>query len=133
MTPSLPAALYTATNRAVLAHVDERSAHSDIGDALVAALRQLGDVQIHCRDWQQCRAVLAATGNVIFGVAIGMNTIAFRLDQRMQARALASGGAAYPECGAEWVSFVLFRDDWPKVDVEFWALKAYVDARSDAG
>jgi hypothetical protein len=30
---------------------------------------------------------------------------------------------------ADWVFFELFRDDWPKVDLEFWARKAYVAVR----
>jgi len=51
------------------------------------------------------------------------------LDERMKDRALASGGVTFPECGPEWVSFTLFRSDWPKVDIEFWARKAYVAAR----
>jgi len=34
-----------------------------------------------------------------------------------------------PEGGDQWVSFTLFRDDWPKPDLEFWARKAYVAAR----
>jgi hypothetical protein len=47
----------------------------------------------------------------------------------MKTRALASGAAPYLGCGDQWVSFTLFRDDWPKVDLEFWARKAYVAAR----
>ena len=62
-----------------------------------------------------------------------MSVIGFRLDERMKARALASGGSPYPECGNDWVSFTLFRDDWPKVDLEFWARKAYVAARELEG
>ena len=69
----------------------------------------------------------------IFAVALGMNTIGFRLDERMKSRALASGGALFPECGPEWVSFTPFRDDWPRVDLEFWARKAYVAARELEG
>jgi hypothetical protein len=36
-----------------------------------------------------------------------------------------------PECGDEWVAVVRQRsdDDWPQVDVMFWARKAYVHAR----
>ncbi len=58
-----------------------------------------------------------------------MDTIGFRLDDRMKARALTSGGAPYQECGSQWVAFTLFRNDWPKVDIEFWARKAYVVVR----
>ncbi len=58
-----------------------------------------------------------------------MNLIAFRLDERLRSRALASGATACPAGGPEWVSFLLFRDHWPEVDLKFWALKAYVHAR----
>ena len=51
----------------------------------------------------------------------------------MKARAVASGAMPYPEFGNEWVWFTLFRDDWPKVDLEFWARKAYVAAREGGG
>ena len=129
MTRKIPAELDTSINRQVLNHVDGMSAHSDVADALEAALKPLGDVQIFCPDLRQYRYVVASTKGVIIALAIGMNTIGFRLDERMKARALASGGVLYPECGNEWVSFTLFRDDWPKVDLEFWARKAYVAAR----
>jgi hypothetical protein len=72
---------------------------------------------------------MASTKGIIVALAVGMNTTGFRLDERMKARALASGGVPYTECGKQWVSFTLFRDDWPKVDIEFWARKAYVAAR----
>jgi hypothetical protein len=61
------------------------------------------------------------------------DTIGFRLDERMKSRALASGGTLFPECGPDWVSFTLFRDDWPGIDLEFWARKAYVAAREFEG
>src|SRR3990172_2758008 len=114
MTRKIPAELDTSINRQVLNHVDGMSAHSDVADALEAALKPLGDVQIFCPDLRQYRYVVASTKGVIIALAIGMNTIGFRLDERMKARALASGGVLYPECGNEWVSFTLFRDDWPK-------------------
>ena len=129
MTPNIPAELDISINRQVLKHIDGMSAHSDVADALSVALKTLGDVQIFCPDWRQYRYVVASTKGVIIALALGMNTIAFRLDERMKARALASGGVPYPECGNEWVSFTLFRDDWPEVDLEFWARKAYVAAR----
>jgi hypothetical protein len=133
MTRDIPAGLKTSINRKVLDHIEGLSAHSDIGEALVTALKPLGDVQGFCPDWQQYRFVVASTKGVIFAVALGVNVIGFRLDERMRARALASGGVPYPECGDEWISFTLFRDDWPKVDLEFWARKAYVAAREPEG
>ena len=129
MPQSLPIELMTGINQLVLAHLENKSAHSDNAGALMTAVKSLGDVQLFCPDWQHYRYVTASTNNIIFGFAIGMNTIAFRLDDRLKIRALATGGAACLACGSDWVSFLLFRDDWPKVDVEFWALKAYVYAR----
>jgi hypothetical protein len=129
MPQDIPRDLETDRNRPVLRHIEGLSAHSDIVDALAAALRPLGDVQRFCPDPQACGYELASTRGVIFAVALGMNTIGFRLDERMKGRALASGGAPFPECGPEWVSFTLFRGDWPRIDLEFWARKAYVAVR----
>jgi hypothetical protein len=129
MAQNVPAELQTSINRQVLDHLQGLSAHSDVAEALSAALEPLGDVQIYCPDFQQYRYVVASTKGIIIALAVGMNTTGFRLDERMKARALASGGVPYAECGKEWVSFALFRDDWPKVDIEFWARKAYVAAR----
>jgi hypothetical protein len=126
---SLKEALDSGINRQVLDYLEGKSAHSDLAAALQAALKPLGDVQIFCPDWQQYRYVVASTKGVIMALAVGMNTVGFRLDERMKVRGLASGVVPYPECGDEWVSFTLFRDDWPKVDLEFWARKAYVAAR----
>jgi len=129
MAQSVPTELQTDINRQVLDHLAGLSAHSDIVEALGAALEPLGDVQTFCPDIREYRYVVASTRGVIIALAGGMDTIGFRLDERMKARALTSGGAAYPECGPQWVAFTLFRSDWPKVDFEFWARKAYVAAR----
>ena len=129
LTGNIPPELSIPVNRQVLGHIERLSAHSDVADALCAALKPLGDVQLFCPAPQEYRYVAASTKGIIFAVAIGMGTIAFRLDSRMMARALVSSGEAYPGCGGDWVSFTLFRDDWPKVDLEFWGRKAYVSAR----
>lgn len=133
MIPSIPTQLATSVNRQVLGYIECMSAHSDVADALAAALKPLGDVQLFCPDPQTYLYVAASTKGVIFAIALGMDTIGFRLDACMKTRALASGGVPYPECGNEWVSFTLFRDDWPKVDLEFWARKGYVAAREIEG
>ena len=133
MLQGIPRDLETILNRRVLRHIEGLSAHSDVVEALATALKPLGDVQWFCPDPQAYRYVVASTGGIIFAVALGMNTIGFRLDERMRSRALASGGVTFPECGPEWVSFTLFRDDWPRIDLEFWARKAYVAARELEG
>ena len=133
MLQDIPRDLETIRNRPVLRHIEGLSAHSDVVEALASALKPLGCVQIFCPDWQQYRYVVASTKGIIIALAVGMNTTGFRLDERMKARALASGGVTFPECGPEWVSFTLFRDDWPRIDLEFWARKAYVAARELEG
>ena len=127
---NVPAELQTSINRQVLNHVEGLSAHSDIVEALGAAVKPLGDVQFFCPDIQEYRYVVVSTKNVVFGFATGMTSVAFRLDERLKQRALITGGVALPECGPEWVDFVVFPgSDWPKVDLEFWARKAYVFVR----
>jgi hypothetical protein len=133
MSLDIPTDLETVRNRPVLRHIEGLSAHSDIVDALAGALMPLGDVQRFCPDPQAYRYELASTKGVIFAVALGMDTVGFRLDERMKTRALTSGGAPFPECGPEWVAFTLFRDDWPRIDLEFWARKAYMAARELEG
>jgi hypothetical protein len=130
MSQPVPPALETPVNAAVLTHVRNLSAHPDIVGVLRRAVAPLGDVQLFCPDWGRYRYVVASTNGVIFALAVGMDTVAFRLDARMKSRALQTGGMAYPECGGSWVAVVHRRpdDDWPAVDVEFWARKAYVHA-----
>ena len=129
MLRDIPKELETTLNRQVLRYIEGLSAHSDVVEALGAALKPLGDVQCFCPDPAEYRYVVGSTRGVIFAVALGMNSIGFRLDERMKSRALASGGAPFLECGPEWVSFTVFRDDWPGIDLEFWARKAYATVR----
>lgn len=129
--PAIPPSLDHPLNRVVLAHVLPLSAHSDLADVLRAAVKPLGDVQLYCPDWQSYRAVVASTKGIVFGFAVGADTVAFRLDPKMKARALQTGGVPYPDCGDDWVAVLHRRpdSDWPAVDVRFWALKAYAHAR----
>lgn len=131
MAHDVPPELRTAANQPVLAHLEGKSAHSDIAQVLTEAVAPLGDVQLYCPNWHDYRYVVASTKGVIFGFAIGMNTVAFRLDEKMKHRALLTGGLEYAECRAQWVEVVHQGQDsdWPAVDVRFWARKAYVYAR----
>lgn len=117
----------------VLAYLKGKSAHSDIAGALSAAVRPLGDAQQFCPDPAGYGYVVVSTLGIVFGFAVGADTIAFRLDPRMRERALATGGELVPECGDEWVAVVHHRpdDDWPAVDLQFWARKSYVHAREN--
>jgi len=130
MTQDAPPEYLSAINCDVIAHIEMLSAHSDVADALAGSIAPLGDVQTFCPDWSEYRYVLVSTKKIIFGFAIGMNTVAYRLDDQMRERAIISGASNYPACGTNWVSFTLFRNDWPAVDLKFWALKAYVNVRA---
>ena len=129
----IPSSILNAANRSVLEFIKRASAHSDITEALTKAVKPLGDVQLFCPDVSQYRYLVVSTKDILFGFAIGMDTIAFRLKPPFNARALATGGSLIPELGDEWINFILFRNDWPTVDLTFWARKAYVYARETDG
>jgi len=132
MPDPVPNSLIRPVNAAVLKHVESLSAHSDIVDPLRAALKPLGDVQLFCPDWQAYRYVVASTQGIIFALAVGMHTIAVRLDHRMRSRALQTGAEPYPGGGEDWVAVAHRTEDsdWPAVDLPFWVRKAYVNART---
>ncbi len=132
-TPDFPERFRLPANAGVLAHVRDLSAHSDVVSELQRALKSLGAVECFCPDAAAYRVVVAATDSVIFAFASGMNTVAFRLEALLKTRALASGAAALPAAGESWVTFTLFRADWPAHDLSFWARKAYVFARESPG
>src|SRR5262245_17896257 len=125
----LPDALRNTVNADVLSYLKGKSAHSDIAEALFNAVKPLGDVQHFCPNPQQYKYLAVSTQGVIFGTATGMNLIAFRLDATFKDRALRTGASDAREIGSLWVSFEPFRSDWPRIDLEFWARKAYVFAR----
>ena len=125
----LPDALRITVNDDVLNYVRGKSAHSDIAEALLNAVQPLGDVQLFCPNSVEYKYLVVSTKGVIFGVAVGMGGLAFRLDPTFKERALRTGANDAPDIGRDWVSFTLFRSDWPAVDLEFWARKAYVFAR----
>ena len=132
MITPVPLPLQTKTNAPVLAWLTDKSAHDEVAAALLGATRALGDVVTYCPDPKQFRYVATATRGIIFGVATGMSAVSFRLDREMCQRALQSGAEAAAEIGPDWVSFTLFRSDWPAHDLAFWALKAYALARGHA-
>src|SRR5437016_1355287 len=120
----IPPALLNPINEPILSHLASRSAHTGITDALLDSVRPLGDVQVFCPDPAHYRYVAVSSLGVIFGFAAGMSEVVFRLDLRMKERALVTGGIPCPACGDAWIGFTLFRDDWPQVDLRFWARKA---------
>ena len=129
MNQNLKDLLNISINAEVLKYLGDSSAHSDIREALEDAVEPLGDVQTYCPNISDFKYVVVSTNNIIFGFAQGMNMIAFRLDATFKSRALETGGKCLSEVGPDWVSFNPYRDDWPAVDLAFWARKAYVIAR----
>jgi len=119
------------TNRLVFNYIKNLHAHSDIVIPLIESVKPLGDVQIFSPEIY--RYLTVSTQGIIFGFAVEMDTIAFRLSKQMKEIALETGAKAFPECGADWVNLLPFRGDWPKIDFEFWALKAYVNIRESVG
>jgi len=124
-----PKNLLNHRNKAVLDFIEGYSAHGDIAEALLTSVEPLGDVQSYCPDISQSRYLVVSTKGIIFGIAIGMNKVAFRLNPPLNERAVTTGGSVISELGEEWIEFILNRDDWPEVDLIFWARKAYVYAR----
>src|SRR5690349_3240283 len=104
-------------------------AHSDVGEALIDALAGLGDVELR-GELRALGAPYAVTNDIVFAGASDMQLVYFRLAPADRAIALASGAEPAPDAlGAEWVRFVLFRADWPRIDLKHFARKAYAFAR----
>ena len=129
MEEEVPTALRSEANATVLAYLDGLSAHGDVSEALAQAVAPLGDVRTFSPDPAQYRYVAVSTRGVVFGFAVGMATVGFRPAPELKARALRTGATDCPEAGPDWVSFTLFRSDWPEPDLRFWARAAYVAAR----
>ena len=129
MEQKVPDNISNRCNKPVLDFIRDSSAHSDVAEAMMHSVKPLGDVQCYCPDRSQYRYLVVSTRTIIFGFAIGMDTLAFRLNAPFNQRAVATGGILIHELGDEWISFTLFRDDWPEADLSFWARKAYVHAR----
>lgn len=124
----IPENLYNDRNQDVLAYLSKTSAHSDVAEALLNSCRPLGDFHHYCPNPKQYLYIAVYTRDTIFGFATGVSTIAFRLDTEFESRAIATGANQVAELYG-WVSFELFRNDWPSVDLKFWALKSYTKVR----
>ena len=132
MLSSLPSGVLNDTNKGVLDYIKDLSAHDGVASELINALRPLGDVQVYCPDPASFRYVVAATNNIIFGIAHGMDTVAFRLDPVTREKALLSGCKEHPGLAGDWVWVNPQRGDWPAVDFKFWARKSYVYIRESS-
>lgn len=106
-----------------------KSAHPDVADVLVKASAPLGDVQLYSSEPANYGYIVLTTQDVVFAVAYGMSQIGLCLDETFKGRALETGGLNATEVGPGWVTFELFRNNYPAVDLLFWVRKAYLIAR----
>lgn len=117
-------------NRDILIFLQGKSAHSDVADVLIEASAPLGDVQLYSSEPANYGYIVLTTQVVVFAAAYGISQITFRLDETFKRRALKTGGFNATEIGPDWVTFELFRTNYPAVDLPFWARKAYLIARN---
>ncbi|MBW8865422.1 MAG: hypothetical protein JF609_10990 [Verrucomicrobia bacterium] len=119
-------------NRQVFDYIKDLDANPEISHTLIRCLRQCGDVQIFCPDMGACRYLTISTQAIVFGFTVERDIIAYRLNKRMKEIALQTGARALPQCGEDWVNVWPSQSDWPRVDFDFWALKAYLNVRETA-
>lgn len=117
-------------NQEAADYFERLQARDEVGTAFLDSLKSLGACQVK-GDLRRYRAPYAIAHGVVFAAATGMSEIHYLLPPEFVRKALASGGHDSP-VGRGWVAFTLFRADWPRVDVDFWSLKAYDSARSYA-
>jgi hypothetical protein len=94
--------------------------HPDLMDAFEATA---GARAPHCRGAAYGYPVLARRG-VIFGVAMSMRHMAFRLPDGAVPVALAAGGTPEPRAGDGWVVF----GAWDTPDLAGWCARAFAHA-----
>lgn len=130
----IPFNLTVDDNKMVYDHLEAFHAHSDLSELLVETVKGLDCVKVYFPErpngYGPC---IVSTGGIIFGFAIGLDTIVFKVGRHMIDKAIAAGGRPYSECGADWVSFLAFRSDRLHVDFKSWALSAYVFVRESCG
>lgn len=127
---AVPAQLDTEENSSVLTYLAGHSAHSDGALALLEAVEPLGAAEVFCPSPDHFRYVVVHTSGTIFGFAQGTSRVAFRLDPELRSKAIRSGGESVDAIGSGWVSFEMFRSEWPEPDLSFWARKAYATVRA---
>lgn len=91
---------------------EQPSAHADVVDLLVKSADMLAGVSYFCPDSDNYAYYLAHTrGGIVFGAALGLSALAFRLPNQAISGALAKGGELFKELGDNWVMFNPF---WPE-------------------
>ena len=118
----------TARNEAILTFVrrEQPSAHSDVASALTESAKGLAGAQWYCPDVHRyAYTILHSRDNTIFGIAFGMQSLAFRLPPAMIPEAVASGGSVDAGIGDEWVLFSPWGQARPGGDLKRWCKAAY--------
>lgn len=130
--------LSRSENESMIAFLKQHqpSAHSDIVQLLVKSAEELPDIKFYCPDTDNHAYYLAHTrGGVMFGAAIGLSALMFRLPRQAVSGALVKGGEIFKEIGDDWVSFNPF---WPEdeknenilAEMKHWCKLAYHYAAS---
>jgi hypothetical protein len=80
-------------------------AHSDLGEKLIELGKSVAGARTYSPDYRAyAYVVLHSDANVIFAIASGMRSLAFRLPEAVALDALADR-AAPCDMGAEWLAF----------------------------
>ena len=124
-------------NAAMIAFLKQHqpSAHNDIVELLVSSAQEFPEVKFYCPDTDNHAYYLAHSADgVIFGAAIGLSALMFRLPKQAISGALVKGGEIINELGENWVSFNPF---WPEKEnknlsqeMQHWCRLAYHHAVS---
>jgi hypothetical protein len=90
------------------------SAHSDCTEELFLASHYISNRQSFCPKPQAYAYIfLHTTDNIIYALAVGMNTLTFRLPPTVRTEALGNGGTLFHGLSDEWISFEAFHLDKP--------------------
>ena len=122
---TLDARFKIPANKAVVAFIEREqpSAHDDIATALTNSAKGLSDAKWYCPDVHAyAYFVLHVASNRIFGIAFGMNGLAYRVPKQMGEAAIAEGGTPADTIGDEWFLFEPFQGEtnkWCKIAHEY--------------
>ena len=111
MTWGVPAALRVPWNDAVLAYLGREapSAHSDVASELSLAAAGIPGARAYCPDPARYAWVLLYTPEGrVFGLAAGMDLVAFRLGPHEAVAALREGAERAERIGPGWIGFRAF-------------------------
>lgn len=126
------AALLGPPNADVFAYLAGLSAHSDIVTPLLAAVKPLPGVEVHCSNRERFGYVIAWVAGRVFAFAAGMHGVALRLPPADAATARARGGSAVQGLGPEWVHLPLFGDGGFSAELNEYAQRAFAQAQAQA-